>query len=75
MINTTSLTQFIQQVKSAELSNQKELKLSIQQARILSLTLSEILITLVQDYETLFNQLKQSQENQVIKINVDGGSL
>lgn len=75
MINTTSLTQFIQQVKSAELSNQKEIKLSIQQARTLSLTLSEILIALVQDYETLFNQLKQNQENQVIKINVDGGSL
>lgn len=74
-INTLPITQFIQQVRSAEQSQAKEVKMSIQQARSLTLALAEIQSKLLQDYESLFNQLKQSSTSEVITISMDGGSL
>jgi hypothetical protein len=56
-INPTSITQFIQQLKAAELAQQKEVKMSIQQARLLSLTLTEVLDKLNQDWESLYHAL------------------
>lgn len=74
-INLNPINQFIQQLRSAELSQSKELKMTIQQARLLNLALSEMMNKLTQDYETLYNDLKQSQENEVISITMDGGGL
>jgi len=74
-INLTPFTQFIQQVRSAEVGQTKEIKLSIQQARILSLALAECMDKLNQDYETLFNELKRSQDTEVINVSMDGGSF
>ena len=42
-INTSPITQFIQQVRSAELNQAKEIKMSMQQARLLNLALAEIM--------------------------------
>jgi hypothetical protein len=74
-INLTPFTQFIQQVRGAEQSQSKEIKLSIQQARMLSLALTECLDKLNKDYETLFNELKKSQDNDVVTVSMDGGGF
>lgn len=69
------ITQFTQALKAAELSQQKELKMTIQQARLLNIALTEVLAKLTQDYESLFNSLKASQGSEVISIQVDGGGF
>lgn len=74
-INLTPLTQFIQSVRSAELSQSKEVKMSIQQARLLSLALNELQEKLLQDYETMFNELKRSMDTDVITVSMDGGDF
>ena len=74
-VNTMPLTQFTQLLRAAELSQQKEVKLTIQQARLLNLALTDILSKLTQDYESLFNSLKASQGSEVISIQVDGGGF
>jgi len=72
-INTAALLQFTQLLKSAELTQQKELKMTIQQARLLNIALTEVLTKLSQDYESLFHSLKQSSANEVVSIQLDGG--
>ena len=42
-INLTPITQFVQLLRVAELNQQKEVKLTIQQARLLNLALTETL--------------------------------
>lgn len=74
-INLTPITQFIQQVRAAELSQQKEVKMSIQQARLLQLALGEITDKLNQDWETLYNALKRSIDSEVVTITMDGGGF
>lgn len=74
-INTTAISQFIQQLRAAELSQAKEVKLSIQQARLLSLALAEVQDKLLSDYESMFNQLKQSVDAEVITVTMDGGGF
>lgn len=74
-INLTPVTQFIQQLRSAELGQQKEIKMSIQQARLLGLALSEMQDKLLQDYETMFNELKKSVDTEVITVTMDGGGF
>ena len=74
-INTTPIAQFIQSLRSAELSQQKEVKMTIQQARLLSLALSEIQDKLLQDYERMFNQLKNSSATETVNIAMDGGGF
>jgi hypothetical protein len=74
-INLTPLTQFIQVVRSAEQTQSREVKLSIQQARALVLTLTEMQEKLLQDYETMFNALKQSIDTEVITVTMDGGDF
>ena len=74
-INLTPLTQFAQQLRSAEQTQSKEVKLTIQQARSLGLALLEIQDKLLQDYETMFNQLKQSVDTEVVTVELDGGGF
>ena len=74
-INTTPISQYVQLLRAAEQSRQTEVKIPIQQARLLNLALAEIMDKLNQDYETMFNQLKQSAETEVVNIQLDGGNL
>lgn len=74
-INLSPITQFIQQVRGAELSQAKEVKLNIQQARLLSLALAECMDKLNQDYETMFNELKRSIGDEVVSVSMDGGGF
>ena len=74
-INLSPLTQLIQQIRSAELNSDKEVKIPIAKARLLALALAECMDKLNQDYETMFNQLKQSAGNEVISVELDGGTF
>jgi hypothetical protein len=74
-INLTPIAQFAQTLRAAELIQAREVKLTIQQARLLNLALLEIQDKLLQDYETLFNKLKTSPETEVISVTMDGGGF
>ena len=74
-INLTPITQFIQQIRSAELSQTKNITIDIQKARLLALALTEIQDKLLQDYETMFNQLKNAVETEVVNVSMDGGGF
>jgi flagellar motor switch/type III secretory pathway protein FliN len=69
-LNTFPIQQFIQQVKSAESSQAKELKLSITQAKDLAFTLGIVMARLNGNLE----ELLQKPKEEIIKISVDGGS-
>ena len=75
MINTTPITHFTQTLRAAELSQQKEVKMTIQQARLLNLALYEIMDKLNNDYESMFNELKQSVNSDTITVQLDGGGF
>jgi len=74
-INTTPITQFIQQVRTAELSQQKEVKIPMQQARLITLALAEVLEHANRDWETLYHALKQSANPDVVSVEMDGGGF
>ena len=74
-INTAPLSQFAQILRAAELSQSKEVKMSIQQARLLGLALIEIQERINQDYETMFNSLKGYVGQEQVSIEVDGGGF
>jgi hypothetical protein len=74
-INLTPITQFVQLLRVAELNQQKEVKLTIQQARLLNLALTETLDKLNRDWETLYNALKNTQNTEVITVTMDGGGF
>jgi hypothetical protein len=74
-INLSPISQFIQQLRAAELNQQKEVKLPIHQARLLSLALSECMDKLNQDYESLYNVLKNSSNTETITVELDGGGF
>ena len=70
-INLSPITQFAQQVRSAEFAHQKEVKMSIQQARLLNLALIEIMDALLSNKNTKLS----TSDNEVIRINMDGGGF
>ena len=73
-INTASIQQFIQQVKGADLSNQKEVRLDINTAKQVTYSLATVLARLAGDYEGLLAQ-NTSTEAETIEVKVDGGNL
>lgn len=74
-INQTPIIQFVQQVRVAEQTQSKEVKISIQQARSMVLVLAEMQEKLLQDYETMFNELKKSVDTEVVTVAMDGGGF
>lgn len=74
-VNLTPITQLVQSVRAAEQAQSKEVKMSIQQARMLVLALTEVQDKLLQDYETMFNQLKNSVDTEVVNVSMDGGGF
>jgi deoxyadenosine/deoxycytidine kinase len=74
-INTIPIQQFIQQVKAAELSQQKEIKLDIKSAKNLAFCIGEVSAKLLEDYDRLLNELKESQGSGNINIKMDGGGF
>lgn len=74
-INTIPLEQFLQQVKSAKQSNSKDVKLTMQQAEILALTIGQITTRLHGELEQLVAQNATRQENEVVNVEMDGGGF
>ena len=73
-INTLSLQKFLQQVKAAESSNQREVRMDMQTAKKLSLAISELSLRLNSDLEELLLKKEQEKEQEVITVSLDGGS-
>lgn len=65
-INTIPLQQFMQQVKSADASNSKEVKLDIQNAKRIAFTLGEVLARLNGDLEDLLIRSSSKNEDNII---------
>lgn len=72
-LNTIPIQQFISQTKSADASKQKEVKLTLDQAKRLAFTLGEVMTRLNGDLEQIIAK-KASGADEVITINMDGGS-
>ena len=72
-LNTAPIQQFIQQVKSADASKAREVKLDIQNAKRLAFTLGEVMTRLNGDLEKILSK-QDSNQDQVIQVNVDAGS-
>jgi len=72
-LNTAPIQQFISQVKSADASQAKEVKLTAQQAKRLAFTLGEVMARLNGDLEALISR-KNSGDDEVIKVTMDGGT-
>ena len=74
-INLSPITQFAQLLRATELSQQKEVKIPIQQARLLNLALTELLDQVNQDYTQLIETLKHQNDNEIITVSLDGGNF
>ena len=72
-LNTIPLQLFLQQVKSADASQSREIKLDIATAKNLAFALGIVMSRLEGDLEKLVAQGKGS-EDEVIEINLDGGT-
>lgn len=72
-INTFPLQQFIQQVKAADSSNTKEVKLTIQQAKSIAFTLGEVMTRLNGDLEKLLIK-KNDSSDEVIQVQIGSSS-
>lgn len=73
-INTVPLQQFIQQVKAADLSQQREIKLDIKTAKSLAYCLNEINARLLMDYDILLKKLEQNTGS-TVTVSMDGGGF
>lgn len=72
-LNTIPVQQFIQQVKSADASNAKEVKLPLDTAKRLAFTLGEVMTRLNGNLEELLIS-KSKTEDEVLEVRLDGGS-
>jgi hypothetical protein len=70
-INTTVLTQFMNQVKAADTANQREIRLDIATAKNITHTLALVMTRLAGKYEGLMQA--QTKEEPVITVQMDGG--
>ena len=72
-LNTAPIQQFIQQVKTAESSRAKEVKLDMTQAKNLAFTLGIVMSRLQGDLEKLVADSK-ADNNTTIEVQLDGGA-
>jgi hypothetical protein len=73
-INTIPIQQFIQQVKAADLTQQREIKLDIKTAKALAYCLGEVSAKLLEDYDMLFKKLESSTGG-AVTVQMDGGGF
>lgn len=75
-LNTIPIQQFINQVKSAESSKQREVRLDIDSAKQLALTLGIVMSRLTTDMETIIDKIlsEKKDDSEVITVKLDGGS-
>jgi hypothetical protein len=73
-INTVPIQQFIQQVKAADLTQHREIKLDIKSAKALAYCLGEVSAKLLEDYDTVFRRLESSSGG-AVTVQMDGGGF
>lgn len=74
-INTIPIQQFVQQVKAADIGNQKEIKLDIKTAKLLAYCLGELNARLLEDYDKILTEIKQGTVNGPVELKMDGGDF
>lgn len=72
-INTLPLQQFITQVKNADASKAKEVKINIEQAKNLAFTLGIVMSRLQGDLEKLVCE-NNNNTDEIIKVELNGGN-
>ena len=72
-LNTAPIQQFISQVKSADMSNARDVKLDISNAKRLAFTLGEVMARLNGNLEEIIIR-KAEGTDEVIEVRMDGGS-
>ena len=65
-INTIPIQQFIQQVKAAELAQQREIKIDIKNAKLLALCLAELSAKLLEDYDAILSKVQSTQSEEIV---------
>ena len=73
-INTVPIQQFMQQVKAADLTQQREIKLDIKTAKALAYCLGEVSAKLLEDYDILLKRL-ESSTGAAVTVQMDGGGF
>jgi hypothetical protein len=73
-INTIPIQQFIQQVKSADAGNQKDIRLDIATAKSLAFTLGIVMARLEGDLEKLVSSKSAAPGDEIITIKMDPGT-
>lgn len=73
-INTIPIQQFIQQVRAADLTQQREIKLDIKTAKALAFCLAEVNAKLLEDYDILLKKLENSTGG-AVTVSMDGGGF
>ncbi len=73
-INTNPIQQFLQLVKAADLSQQKEIKIDIKTAKALAYCLGEISAKLLEDYDSILKK-SESSTGASISVSMDGGGF
>ena len=71
-LNTASIQDFIQQVKGAEASRSKDIRMDITQAKNLAFTLGIVMARLNGDLEQLIANKSNTEET--VEVQLDGGS-
>lgn len=71
-INTIAIQQFMNQVRGAELGNQKEIRMDIATAKTLNHTLSLVMTRLAGNYEGLMQSVQREDSN--VQVKMDGGN-
>ena len=72
----TSVEKLVQRLKSAELSNQKEIKMSIQEAREIITDLSILTSKMANHVQDIRESLQKLESNQgVVEVKMDGGTF
>ena len=73
-INTIPIQQFLQQVKAADLTQQREIKLDIKTAKALAYCLGEVSAKLLEDYDIIIKRL-ESSTGAAVTVQMDGGGF
>lgn len=74
-INVSPITNLVNLIRTADLSNSKEVRIPIHQAKLIMFSMVEILDKLNKDYDSLYRKLTVDQKNVSYKINIDGGTI
>lgn len=73
-INTVPIQQFIQQVKAADLTQQKEIKIDLKTAKALAYCISELNARLLENYDVILQRVLQNT-GESVSIQMDGGGF